>query len=105
MINFEKKAWELVIQKMKEKGWSRTVLAGKMNLDPSSISKLLSHETIKLNRLMEFSEVFGFNFLRVLADLSEINHPPTLLDDHSACQLRYRELQIENATLLKVLGK
>ena len=66
---------------------------------------MLLSDRIKLDKLVELSVVFGYNFLRELSNQLELNDPPKLIVDHSACQLRIRELEIENATLLKVLGK
>jgi transcriptional regulator with XRE-family HTH domain len=103
--NIEKEAVSLIAQQMKERGWNISELAKRMGMNSSTVAKMFRNENIKLNKLMEFAELFGFNFLRVLADKSEINNPPKLVEDHTNCQLRFRELEIENATLLKVLGK
>jgi hypothetical protein len=46
----------------------------------------------------------GYNFLRVLADQLEINDPPKFPVD-TATSERIKQLEIENAVLMKVLGK
>jgi hypothetical protein len=48
--------------------------------------------------------LLGYNFLRALADQIDINEPPKCTME-AATRERLRELEIENATLLKVLGK
>jgi len=105
MQNIEHEALALIRKKMAEKGWYNSDVAKRMLMHKSSVSKMLQSDRIKLDKLVELSAVFGYNFLRELSDLLELNDPPKLIVDHSACQLRIRELEIENATLLKVLGK
>ena len=105
MQNIEHEALALIRKKMAEKGWNNSDVAKRMLMHKSSVSKMLQSDRIKLGKLVELSVVFGYNFLRELSDQLELNDPPKLIVDHSACQLRIRELEIENATLLKVLGK
>ena len=105
MQNIEHEALALIRKKMAEKGWNNSDVAKRMLMHKSSVSKMLQADRIKLGKLVELSVVFGYNFLRELSDQLELNDPPKLTVDHSACQLRIRELEIENATLLKVLGK
>lgn len=105
MQNIEHEALALIKKKMDEKGWNISDLAKRMLMHKSSVSKMLQADRIKLGKLVELSVVFEYNFLRELSDLLALNNPPQLIEDHTACQLRIRELEIENATLLKVLGK
>lgn len=105
MQNINHEALNLVVQKMKEKGWNNSDLAKHLGLHKTTVTKMLQADQIKLGRLSELSELFAYNFLRVLADQSQLNNPPKSTEDHSACQQRIRELEIENAVLLKVLGK
>mgnify|MGYP000862981772 CR=1 FL=1 len=105
MQNIEHEALTLIKKKMAEKGWNNSDLAKRMQMHKSSVSKMLIADRIRLSKLVELSDVFGYNFLRELSDLLALNNPPRLIEDHTACQLRIRELEIENATLLKVLGK
>jgi transcriptional regulator with XRE-family HTH domain len=105
MKNIEHEALLLVKSKMEENGWNYADLGKKMGMHKSSISKMLQADKIKLGKLMELSELFGYNFLRVLADQAGIDNPPRSTEDHTACQQRIHDLEIENATLLKVLGK
>lgn len=105
MQNIEHEALTLIRKKMAEKGWNNSDVAKRMQMHKSSVSKMLQADRIKLDKLVELSNLFGYNFLRELSDQLELNNPPRLIEDHTACQLRIRELEIENATLLKVLGK
>jgi DNA-binding Xre family transcriptional regulator len=105
MQNIEQEAIRLIQLKLKEKGLNSSILARKMGMHPSSVAKMMQTKQIKLSRLKEISDLVGYNFLRALADQLEINDPPKLTEDHTACQLRIRELEIENAVLMKVLGK
>jgi len=105
MGNLEAEAIRLIKLKLKEKGWSSSVLATKIGLHPSSVSKMLASDQIKLDRLKEISELLGYNFLRVLADHIGVNDNPPKYTLETATKERLRELEIENATLLKVLGK
>lgn len=105
MQNIEHEALALIRKKMAEKGWNNSDMAKRMLMHKSSVSKMLQADRIKLDKLVELSVLFEYNFLRELSDLLALNNPPKLTVDHSTCQLRIRELEIENATLLKVLGK
>ena len=104
MENLEAEAIRLIKLKLKEKGWNSSVLAAKIGMHPSSVAKMLASDQIKLDRLKLISELLGYNFLRVLADQIEVNDPPKYTIE-AATKERIRELEIENATLLKVLGK
>jgi DNA-binding Xre family transcriptional regulator len=102
MVNLEAEAIRLIKEKLKEKGWNKTDLALKIGMHPSSVAKMLASDQIKLDRLKLISELLGFNFLRALADQIDVNDPPRYIAE-PATRERIRELEIENATLLKVL--
>lgn len=73
-------------------------------MHPGSVAKMLALDQIKLDRLKIISELLGYNFLRVLADQIELNDPPRHFAE-PATQERIRELEIEKAVLMLVLGK
>lgn len=73
-------------------------------MHPSSVAKMLASDQVKLDRLKLISEVLGYNFLRVLADQIGVGDPPKYTIEAETKE-RLRELEIENATLLKVLRK
>lgn len=104
MENLEAEAIRLIKLKLKEKGWNSSVLAVKIGMHSSSVAKMLASDQIKLDRLKLISELLGYNFLRALADQIDVNDPPKYTME-VATKERLRELEIENATLLKVLGK
>jgi len=104
METLEAEAIRLIKQKLKEKGWNSTVLALKIGMHPSSVAKMLASDQIKLDRLKLISELLGYNFLRALADQIEVNDPPRYSAE-PATRERIHELEIENAVLMKVLGK
>ena len=104
MENLEKEAIGIIKLKLKEKGWNSTDLALKIGMHPSSVAKMLASDQIKLDRIKLISELLDYNILRVLADKIEVNDPPKYTMELSTRE-RLRELEIENATLLKVLGK
>lgn len=103
MVNLEKEAIRLIKMKLNEKGWNCTDLALKIGMHPSSVAKMLIAGQIKLDRLKLISELLEFNFLRALADQIDVNEPPKYTLEAATCE-RIRELEIENAVLLKVLG-
>ena len=105
MQNLEAEAIRLIKQKLKEKGWNSSVLAAKIGMHSSSVAKMLASDQIKLDRLKLISELLGYNFLRALADQIEVNDNPPKYTLETATKERLRELEIETATLLKVLGK
>jgi transcriptional regulator with XRE-family HTH domain len=105
MENLEAEAIRLIKLKLKEKGWNSSVLASKIGMHPSSVAKMLASDQIKLDRLKQISELLGYNFLRALADRIDVNDNPPKYTLEAATKERLRELEIENATLLKVLGK
>jgi len=104
MENLEAEAIRLIKQKLKEKGWNSTDLALKIGMHPSSVAKMLASDQIKLDRLKLISELLGYNFLRALADQIEVDDPPRYSAE-PATRERIHELEIENAVLMKVLGK
>lgn len=105
MESLEKEATRLIKLKLKEKeGWNSSVLAVKLGMHPSSVAKMLVAGQIKLDRLKQISELLGYNFLRALADQIDVNDPPRYSAE-PATRERIRELEIENAVLMKVLGK
>lgn len=105
MESLEKEATRLIKLKLKEKeGWNSSVLAAKLGMHPSSVAKMLVAGQIKLDRLKKISELLGYNFMRALADQVEVNDPPRYSAE-PATRERIRELEIENAVLMKVLGK
>lgn len=109
MQNIEQEALRLVKLKMQEKGWNTSTLSKKMGLHHSTATKMLHSNKVNLGKLSELSVLLGYNFLRVLADQMELDNPPKYPEvkpeDHTACQQRIRDLEVENAVLLKVLGK
>ncbi len=104
MENLEKEAIRLINLKIKEKGFKITELSVKIGMHPNSLAKMIASGQIKLDRLKLISELLGYNFLRALADKIDINDPPKYAMETATLE-RLRELEIENATLLKVLGK
>lgn len=104
MGTLEAEAIRLIQKKLKEKGWNKTDLATKIGMHPSSMAKMLASDQIKLDRLKIISELLGFNFLRALADQIEVNDPPRYSAE-PATRERIHELEIENAVLMRVLGK
>jgi len=104
MINLEKEAIRIIKLKIKEKGWNNTDLSKKIGMHPSAVARMLASDQIKLDRLKLISELLGYNILRALADQIEINEPPKYAAE-AATRERLRELEIEIAILLKVLGK
>jgi DNA-binding Xre family transcriptional regulator len=104
MENLEAEAIRLIKLKLKEKGWNKTDLAMTIGMHPSSVAKMLVSDQVKLDRLKLISEVLGYNFLRALADQIDVADPPKYTLEAETKE-RLRELEIENATLLKVLRK
>ena len=104
MATLEAEAIRLIKLKLKEKGWNKTDLAMKIGMHPSSVAKMLASDQVKLDRLKLILEVLGYNFLRVLSDQIDVSDPPKYTLEVETKE-RLRELEIENATLLKVLGK
>ena len=105
MKSLEKEATRLIKLKLTEKeGWNSSVLAEKLGMHPSSVAKMLVAGQIKLDRLKQISELLGYNFLRALADQIDLNDPPRYSAEPATWE-RLRELEIENAVLMKVLGK
>ena len=100
----EKEAIRLIRQKMKERGINSSQLAKKLNMHQGSVSKMLQNSQLKLGRLCELSIILDFNLLRALADQLDVSNPPKCQMEE-ATQKRLHELELENATLLKVLGK
>ena len=105
METLETEAIRLIKLKLKEKGWNSSDLAAKIGMHPSSVAKMLLAGQIKLDRLKLISELLGYNFLRALANQIDVNDNPPKYTLEATTKECLRELEIENATLLKVLGK
>ncbi len=106
--DFHREALRMIKQKMEEKGWNQTKLAGFLHVYPSAVFQMLNGSTMSLNKLKELSDIFEYNFFTDLAGMLDLPEPakePIPPVDHSACQERIRELEIENRTLLMILGK
>jgi lambda repressor-like predicted transcriptional regulator len=103
MQHIEQEAIRLINEKMKEKGWNPSIMSRKLGVHQSTVAKMLQSPYIKLRRLKQISDLFGYNFLRVLADQLELNDPPKYPVD-AVTQRRMLELEIENAILLKLLA-
>ena len=104
MATLEAEAIRLIKVRLHEKGWNHKQLAFKIGMHPSSVTKMLASDQVKLDRLKLISEVLGYNFLRALADQVEVAEPPKYTLEAQTKE-RLRELEIETATLLKILGK
>lgn len=61
-------------------------------------------DQVKLDRLKLITEVPGYNFLQAPVGQVEVAEPPKYILE-ARTKERLRELEIENVTLLKVLGK
>lgn len=104
MENIDKEAMRLIKVKLKEKDCTMGALAKKMGVHQTTLTKMFQSDQIKLGRLKQISEILGYNFLRALADQLPLNDPPVYPEDHLSRQ-RISQLEIENAVLMKVLGK
>ncbi len=88
---------QLIQQKMLEHHLSLNDFARKLELSPSAVSRMLEGNNMTLERLHEISLIFNYNFFRVWSDQLEIDQP------ESADIRRVKELEIANATLIKVI--
>ena len=102
-IDIQQEALRLVRQKMEERGLTQTKLAKAMQVTPSSVFQMLNSNSMSLHKLEELSLVLGFNFFAGLSKLLDVPGPEPLQSEHSDCNARIMELEIENRTLLKIL--
>lgn len=104
--DFNKEAIRLVTSKMQEKRMSQAELARLLSVGPSTVHHMLNGQTLMVGKLQQLSLIFEYNFFTVLSDLLDLPIPAkqkTAEVDHSACNERIHELEIENRTLLKIL--
>lgn len=105
-LNFNKEAIRLVESKMKEKGISQAQIARLLSVGPSTVYHMINGQTLMVDKLQKLSLILEYNFFTALSDLLDLPVPvkqKTTEANHSACNERIRELEIENRTLLKIL--
>ncbi len=105
---FNREIIQLIIHKMDEKRVTQVELAKGLNIQPSSVSRILKGNNLSVDKLRQISILLDFNFFSLLAGYVEVSEPKETETakkgtDHSQCNERIRELEIENRTLLKVL--
>jgi hypothetical protein len=102
-VNFSKEALRLVKQQMGKKNVNTAALARMMNLDPSTTYRMVEGQTLQLDKLKDLSMAFKYNFFQDLANL--LDFPEPAKTDHTACNERIRELEIENRVLTNLLKR
>jgi transcriptional regulator with XRE-family HTH domain len=102
-IDIQQETLRLIRQKMEEKGLTQTKLAKVLQVTTSSVFQMLNSNSMSLHRLEQLSRVLGYNFFAELSKLPGLPGTEALQPDHSDCNARILELEIENRTLLKIL--
>ena len=84
----------MVRREMKKRGLSEAYLARHLRLNPSTVHTMLKRQTMQVNRLIEFSELFQYNIFREVAEKLPIA-TPDYRDSIEAEALRKRVSELE----------
>lgn len=95
--DIQKKALQMINQRMREKGFSHAELGRRLNLSTSATQKMLNGKVMNLARLKELSIILDFNFFTALAARLDLKEPET--EEHQ----QIRDLEMENRILTKLL--
>lgn len=95
--DIQKKALQMINQRMREKGFSHAELGRRLKLSTSATQKMLNGKVMNLARLKELSITLDFNFFTALAGLLDLKEPET--EEHQ----QIRDLEMENRILIKLL--
>jgi len=71
----EKELLEIVAAEVKRQKVSQAELAHKLRVNPSSISGIFHRGKIRIDRLVQFSEVLNYNFFQAAANRLDIPSP------------------------------
>ena len=84
----------MVRREMKKRGLSEAYLARHLRLNSSTVHTMLKRQTMQVNRLIEFSELFQYNIFREVAEKLPIA-TPDYRDSSEAEALRKRVSELE----------
>ena len=106
-INFTQEAIRLIKLKMDEKRVNQVALAKSLNMEPSSVSRMLKSNSLSIEKLKQLSICLDYNFFVSFAGMLDLKEPALHVEppppDHTICNERIRELEIENNIMLKIL--
>ena len=71
----EKKLLDLIADQIKAQKLSNTEVAYQLRIHPSSLSGFFKRGSVRLNRIIQFSEVLNYNFLQEAANRIDIPTP------------------------------
>ena len=92
----------MVKREMKRKHFNNTDLSHKLNLHHSSIFGMLNRKTFQVERLLELSEAFQYNFFREIAEelpYQEPKYDKVSKDREAELLGQIKQLEEENKTL------
>lgn len=104
----------IVSRELKERHISNSELARRLKTSPSTIQGMLNTPPLKVQRLLDLSEVCNYNFFREVADLLPYAEPSatrikSMASVANGYEERIKELEMEvkilRQTLKDVVGK
>ncbi len=94
-----------VLAVLREKKVSQTDLMRKLHISRSSAFSFINNDSMTVERLMELSVAFNYNFLNEFSNMLQISEPPPRLPDGQAYPEKIHELEIEIKALRKVIAE
>lgn len=89
--------FEFVAAEVKRQQVSKTELASRMGINPSTVQGMYKRKNIPLHRLLQFTEILNYNFFQLIADGVNITNPlPKNVQQNQPD---------DNETILKLQGK
>jgi len=100
----------MINREIKRNRFSLVYMAQKLQKSPSSIFSMLNRPTLQVQKLIELSEIFQYNFFREVAAMLPYTEPdfsvkieePEIKDDTEVLELRDRVKMLEmEVTILR----
>ena len=105
---FNEEVLALIKQVVKKREFNYHDLSKRLGLSYSAVYKMLHGRALTVHRLMDLSITLDYNLFAGLAANLELSEPQvvdTKGQREQELEQRIHDLEIENQTLLKVLGK
>ena len=104
---------KMIKEQMRKNFLSMSGLSRKMGAHQSTISSMLGRQTLQVQKLIELSKVFNYNFFKEIANLLPYEHPKLNEGDfqqeisalNEKIKLQEMEIGILRDTLKNLVGK
>ncbi len=95
----------LVLEILQEKKISQADLTNKLKISSSTANSFFHNDSLTVERLMQLSVAFDYNFLNELSQTIPVYHPSPVDKDGNSYVDKIHDLEIENQTLRKLIAE